>query len=349
MEPIAKTLHFKPGERNVFLHLLTACNLACRHCYINPLQHGTATLSRQAMEDWLSLFYRPDRESNVIFLGGEPTLHPDLVHGIRHARSLGYKTVTVDSNGYLHHDILHRLKPGEAVLSFSLDGPTPEVNDPLRGQGVFATCTANLKKAIALGFDVSLIYTVSRLNIKHLPAMPELLAKLGCKRFFIQIIGLRGRSAGEDRDALQVSREEWLATVPGVARKAAGLGIQVIYPKVFLEPGEEFQCAGQVAENYFIFPNGRVYLCPLCEDFPLHSYLIEDERLVEQEGITEKKLFTLQIPEGCVMNKLLQPGNLAYQPDGRPCYRISCCLLKQEISKRPQDTAGCDDRTGLNR
>ena len=107
-QPVAKTLHFKPHERNIFFHLLTACNLSCKHCYINPAQHGTGTVSRETMEQWLSLFYDPSKESNVIFLGGEPTLHPDLVHGIRYARALGYKTITVDSNGFLHHDLLKR-------------------------------------------------------------------------------------------------------------------------------------------------------------------------------------------------------------------------------------------------
>ncbi len=330
-QSLARTIHFRPQERNIFFHLLTACNLSCRHCYINPAQHGTGTVSRQTMEEWLTLFYNPAKESNVIFLGGEPTLHPDLVHGIRFARSLGYRSITIDSNGFLHHNLLDRLSPDEAVLSFSLDGPDPAVNDPLRGEGVFAVCRGNLEKAIALGFDVSVIYTVSSLNLNHLHRMPELLASLGCKRFFIQVIGLRGKSAAGGQGGLQVSPEEWLRVIPEVASNAARRGIHVIYPKVFLESGEEFQCAGLVAENYFIFPNGRVYLCPLCEDFPLHSHRIEGKRLVENEGITEKKLFSLTIPEGCVMNKLLQPGNIEYHADGSPRHRISCCLLKQEL------------------
>ncbi|HIJ77766.1 MAG: radical SAM protein [Desulfobulbaceae bacterium] len=329
--PVAKTLYFKPKERNVFFHLLTACNLACRHCYINPAQHGSNTLGKETIEDWLRLFYDPQKQSNVIFLGGEPTLHPDLAHSIKYARQLGYKGITVDSNGYLHHDLLANITPEDAVISFSLDGPDPEVNDPIRGPGVFAMCTANLKKAINLGFDVSLIYTVSRLNLDHLHRMPALLAELGCKRFFIQVIGIRGKSAQEHEAKLQLTPEEWLSVIPDVARAAAAKGIHVIYPKVFLEPKEEFQCAGLVAENYFIFPNGRVYLCPLCEDFPLHSFEIDDNKLVATRGINEKKLFSLTIPEGCVMNKLLQPGNLQYDKAGTPVHRISCCLLKQEM------------------
>lgn len=330
-ELTARTVGFKPRERNIFFHILTACNLSCRHCYINPAQHGTETVSRQTMLDWLRLFADADRQTNLIFLGGEPTLHPDLALGIKTARELGYHSVTVDSNGFLFHDLLERISPSDAVISFSLDGPTAAVNDPIRGEKVFATCTGNLRKAVAKGFDVSVIYTVSRMNIDHLHLMPGLLHDLGVKRFFIQVIGIRGKSAGREGEALQLTPEEWLQVIPPVARNAARLGIHVIFPKVFLEREEAFACAGLVAENFFIFPNGRVYRCPLCEDFPVHSYIIENNRLVAAEGLTEEKFFNLTIAEGCVMNKLLQPGNIVYDNEGKPVHRISCCLLKQEI------------------
>lgn len=333
--PAARTVGFQPGERNVFFHLLTACNLACRHCYINPDQHGTATLPLTTVLPWLKLFARPERQTNLILLGGEPTLHPDLAAIIRAAKSLRYN-VTVDSNGYLFHDLLNRVSPRELDwLSFSLDGPDAAVNDPIRGQGVFAVCTENIRRAAARGFACSLIYTASSLNIDHLGRMPELLLDLGVQRFFIQVIGLRGnpaRSRPDQASAWQVAPEQWLAVVPAVAEEAARLGLHVIYPKVFLDPGEPFQCAGRVAENFFIFPNGRVYQCPLCEDHPIHSYEIVDNQLKRRTGLNEDRFFSLTIPEGCVMNRLLQPDNIGYHPDGSPIHRISCCLLKQEIS-----------------
>jgi MoaA/NifB/PqqE/SkfB family radical SAM enzyme len=331
-KPASNTIAFRPEERNIFFHILTGCNLACRHCYINREQHGADMVSRQTMADWLKLFYDPAKESNVIFLGGEPTLHPDLAFGIKKARELGYASVTVDTNGYLFHHLLDHISPADAVLSFSLDGPAAEINDPIRGAGVFAVCTANLKEAAARGFKTSLIYTVSRMNLDHLHRMPELLAELGVKRFFIQVIGLRGKSAAEGQQ-LQLTPAEWLKVVPPVAARAATLGIPTIYPKVFLDEGEKFACGGLVAENFFIFPNGRVYRCPLCEDYPIHSLEIRDGQLLARSGLNEDRLFTLRIPEGCVLNKVLQPGNLTYNADGRPHHRISCCLLKQEVGR----------------
>lgn len=331
-----RTVAFQTGERNIFFHILTACNLRCRHCYINPEQHGTTTLALANIENWLRIL-RGDGPANVIFLGGEPTLHPDLPAAIRLAKKMKY-AVTVDSNGYMLNHFLDQVGSADIdFLSFSLDGPGALVNDAIRGQGSFAVCTANLQKAAALGFNVSVIYTVSRANITHLADMIPLLTGLGVKRFFIQVIGLRGKSAPQNDslgDSLQVSREEWLATVPPAAAMAAGAGIHVTYPKVFLDSDEPFACAGLVAENYFVFPNGRVYRCPLCEDYPINSYRMEDDFLVKESGLREEAFFALNIAEGCVMNKLLQPDTIEYASDGRPLRRISCCLLKQEI--RPE-------------
>lgn len=336
------TVGFRPGERNVFFHLLTGCNLSCKHCYINKEQHGTNMLSLATVKSWLELF-RPtsaagnNSRSNLILLGGEPTLHPELPDIICFAKELGF-AVTVDSNGFLFHNVLEKTNPQQLdFLSFSLDGPDPAVNDPIRGDGVFEVCSSNLKRAAILGFNVSLIYTVSNRNIRHLHRMVPLLAEWGVKKFFIQVIGLRGESAKTSSDKeqgcgdWQVSPEQWLEVVPGVARQAAEKGIHVIYPKVYLDPNEEFECAGLTAENYFIFPNGRVYRCPLCEDYPINELKIENNRLLKNEGLMEDSFFQLDIPEGCVMNKLLQPDNVWYNEDGTPVHRISCCLLKQEM------------------
>lgn len=259
-------------------------------------------------------------------------MHPDLAYGIARAKELGM-AVTVDSNGYLFNDILEKSSPDLLdYLSFSLDGPDAKVNDPIRGEGVFEVCTANMRKAIAMRYNVSVIYTVSNLNIDHLHRMIPLLTEIGVKRFFIQVIGLRGKSAkeSEGEEGWQVSPEQWLDIVPVVARQAADAGIHVTFPKVFLDPDEQFECAGLVAENFFVFPNGRVYRCPLCEDHPIHALEIKDNALVHTQGLTEDNFFQLNIAEGCVMNKLLQPDTISYDDQGRPNHRISCCLLKQE-------------------
>jgi len=327
-----KTVSFSKNSTNVFFHILTKCNLRCRHCYINTEQHGENTLPLSTIEAWLGAFAEKSNIANVIFLGGEPTLHPDLSFAIKKAKNMGYNSITVDTNGYLFNDILSKVSPDDVdYFSFSLDGATRKTNNMIRGEGSYDKCIEGIKKAVSMGFGTSLIYTVSRDNIHELEMMVPLLDDLNIERFFVQVIGIRGKPAKINKEKLQVSRSEWLCIIPDVAEKVAKCGITVSYPKVFLSNEETFECAGLVAENYFIFPNGRVYRCPVCEDFPLHSMVFKDNRLVNTGKINENDFFHLNIPEGCVMNKLIQPENLSYKSDGTPEYKIACCLLKEEI------------------
>ncbi len=326
-----QTVAFSKDSSNLFFHILTKCNLSCSHCYINKEQHGDRTLPIDTIRDWLGLFSPKANQTNLVLLGGEPTLHPDLHLAVKEARHLGFKSITIDTNGYLFHDILEKITPEEVdFLSFSLDGATKSTNDMIRGEGSYDAVLSGIQRARQKGFACSMIYTVSDKNIHELTQMPALVKGLGIDRFFIQVIGMRGESSTSSK-ALQVSKDVWLETIPEVAEKIASQGIIVTYPKVFLSHGDEFQCAGNVAKNYFVFPNARVYQCPICEDFPLHSYEIKDNTLVPTPQINEVDLFKLAIPEGCVMNKMIQPGNLVYTKKGRPSHRIACCMLKQEL------------------
>ena len=327
-----KTVSFSKNSTNVFFHILTKCNLNCRHCYINKEQHGENTLPLSTIEAWLEAFAAKSNITNVIFLGGEPTIHPDLSLAIMKAKNMGYSSITVDTNGYLFNDILSKVSPDDVdYFSFSLDGATRKTNDMIRGEGSYDKCIEGIGKTVSMGFGTSLIYTVSSANIHELEMMVPLLDELNIERFFIQVIGIRGKPAQINQEKLQVSRSEWLSTIPDVAEKVAKRGITVSYPKVFLSNEETFECAGLVAENYFIFPNGRVYRCPICEDFPLHSMVFKDNRLVNTGKLNENDFFHLNIPEGCIMNKLIQPDNLSYKSDGTPEYKIACCLLKEQI------------------
>ena len=249
-----QTVAFSKDSSNLFFHILTKCNLSCTHCYINRAQHGTNTLDIDTIRDWLALFSKKAFQTNVIFLGGEPTLHPDLHLAVKSAKRLGFKSITIDTNGYLFHNILDKICCDDIdFLSFSLDGATRQTNDAIRGQGTYDTVMAGIQKALAKKFSCSMIYTVSDQNIHELELMPDLVSRLGIDRFFIQVIGIRGKSSNTD-GKLQVSKETWLNIIPRVAQTIAAQGIIVTYPKVFLNKNEIFQCAGHVADNYFVFP-----------------------------------------------------------------------------------------------
>jgi len=138
---VKKTVSFSKSSTNVFFHILTKCNLKCKHCYINPGQHGENTLPLATIEAWLEAFVEKSNPTNLIFLGGEPTLHPYLPLAIKKAKALDYDSITVDTNGYLFNDILSKVNPDEVdYFSFSLDGAAPKTNDLIRGEGSYEKC-----------------------------------------------------------------------------------------------------------------------------------------------------------------------------------------------------------------
>lgn len=114
---------------------------------------------------------------------------------------MGFKSITIDTNGFLFHDILDKITPAEVdVISFSLDGASPGTNDAIRGQGCHEAVITGIERARSKGFSCSMIYTVSEKNIHELERMPDLVRSLGISRFFIQVIGMRGKAGSSASD-----------------------------------------------------------------------------------------------------------------------------------------------------
>jgi MoaA/NifB/PqqE/SkfB family radical SAM enzyme len=51
-----RTVAFSKNSSNLFFHILTKCNLRCRHCDINPDQQGGNELPLSTIKAWLAEF-----------------------------------------------------------------------------------------------------------------------------------------------------------------------------------------------------------------------------------------------------------------------------------------------------
>lgn len=133
----------------------TLCNLACRHCFNasgprDPWLKGldAATVRRYIAEaDTLGVreFY---------FTGGEPFLHPEILPLLQDA--LAVAPTTVLTNGTLIDDAtadalayIASAAPYSLEVRVSLDAPTVEENDAIRGRGSFAKALAAVRRLAA--------------------------------------------------------------------------------------------------------------------------------------------------------------------------------------------------------
>ncbi|HBN78948.1 MAG TPA: radical SAM protein [Planctomycetaceae bacterium] len=136
----------------------TLCNLTCHHCFIScsPTNKTYGYLSLEDVEKQLRLSV-DQGVREYYFTGGEPFLNRDLVPMIE--RSLNYGPVTVLTNGtVLKEAWLERLQSAAETSIYSLefrvsiDGPTSEINDPIRGAGTFNRALEGIRKLSAYGF-----------------------------------------------------------------------------------------------------------------------------------------------------------------------------------------------------
>ena len=86
----------------LIIDMTNRCNMVCSPCYMDA--NATTYIHELDMEDIKAVFekatsFKPQREINVLFSGGEATLSPILLDAIRHAKSMGFHRVHVATNG----------------------------------------------------------------------------------------------------------------------------------------------------------------------------------------------------------------------------------------------------------
>ncbi|MEX2176961.1 MAG: radical SAM protein [Pirellulaceae bacterium] len=136
----------------------TRCNLTCCHCFISCSPHNRAfgflTLAevQRRLEESVALGVR-----EYYFTGGEPFLNPQMTEILKLALNYGPATVLTNAT-VLKDEWLDALAQVERKSLYSLefrvsiDGFSPETNDPIRGVGTFARAMAGVKKLVEHGF-----------------------------------------------------------------------------------------------------------------------------------------------------------------------------------------------------
>jgi sulfatase maturation enzyme AslB (radical SAM superfamily) len=126
----------------------TLCNIACAHCFNNsgPNVRTFGFLDPDSVRSEIEFAVRAGVKE-IFFTGGEPFLHPGLPGMLCFA--LEHAPTTVLTNGMLINDrMAERLAQIEQSARYSLeirvslDGYTEEMNDAIRGRGVFRQALA---------------------------------------------------------------------------------------------------------------------------------------------------------------------------------------------------------------
>jgi 7,8-dihydro-6-hydroxymethylpterin dimethyltransferase len=87
---------------NLIVDLTNRCNMMCSPCFMDA--NAASYVHELNMEDIKVIFnnalsFKPQREINVLFSGGEPTLSPIFLEAVQHAKSRGFHRLHVATNG----------------------------------------------------------------------------------------------------------------------------------------------------------------------------------------------------------------------------------------------------------
>lgn len=185
-EHVAPRLHVRPLVAELFV--TDNCNLRCVSCHCWR-EHTRGELTTA---EWCSVI---DQLADLRFLkvnvtGGEPLLRRDTVGLLAHATAAGIPELHLNTNALLLDDrrLDAVLAAGVRSFNISVDGPTAEIHDAIRGRdGAFETTVGRLRALLdrrdELGLAVRMNFTVLRDNVTHLPGIARLAQDLGVRLY----------------------------------------------------------------------------------------------------------------------------------------------------------------------
>ena len=247
----------------------------------------------------------------LTLMGGEPTLYgieegrKPFFNLIERARELGYEYIRIDTNGQFETTLLEEpaMKKLDEI-TFSLDGPTAEINDPIRGEGSFDKAVANIKRAVELGYNVNI---TSCIHNKMIERNEEGNLYLDQMIHFTQDIGVTCINfhdlfkGGIPRDFwsgnIDITVNQWFEVWEELQKKIENneYDSPVRIPQSFVSK-EEFDtnpdyygyCSAKTGDRILVHPNGIMRVCSLMIGTPYGVAKYYDDKIVWDEGYTNE-------------------------------------------------------------
>ncbi|MGI9115905.1 MAG: radical SAM protein [Chthoniobacterales bacterium] len=136
----------------------TLCNLRCNHCFIScsPENHTLGLMKFQQFKPYLDEAVQYGVKE-FYFTGGEPFINPEIFEILEATLVVGPATVLTNATRFTEEKIvrlagMRDASPYSLELRVSIDGFSPETNDPIRGPGTFDQAMNGVRLLVAAGF-----------------------------------------------------------------------------------------------------------------------------------------------------------------------------------------------------
>jgi SynChlorMet cassette radical SAM/SPASM protein ScmF len=201
-----KTLRFKnidnkkiPQLKTIYFYLTETCNLACRHCWINPStcanEAGNSNLSFDHFNSALEQA-SPLGLKSVKLTGGEPLFHPDIKIILEALKNRNLQ-LTMETNGVLINREIAELisQSKKPFISVSIDGVKAETHEWIRGvKGSFVKAIRGIELLVSMGVKTQIIMTLVKRNKSQIADMIDLSEAIGVESIKFNVLQASGRA-----------------------------------------------------------------------------------------------------------------------------------------------------------
>src|SRR5437588_1794658 len=178
----------------LIVDLTNRCNLKCSPCFMDA--NHAPYVHELSMEDVRQIFerarsFKPQREFNILFGGGEPTIAQNFLDAVSYAWSTGFKRICVVTNGIRlgqEDDFASRMRAaGVHQVYLQLDGTSNEAHRYRGAANLFdvkqraleniarAGMMANLQVAVTKGVNNDFVGDVVRFAIENIDKVRSVL------------------------------------------------------------------------------------------------------------------------------------------------------------------------------
>jgi len=188
----------RQGLSFLWLEITPKCNLECIHCYADsgPRRH---LVGQMRIDDWLTVLSDSADLGcqEVQFIGGEPTLHPDLARMISFASTRGYKFIEVFTNATNVNDgLLNVFLKHTVHVAISFYSDDPETHERVtKRRGSFARTVEGVKRMLAAGLSIRAGIIETNENAGHAQNARLFLERMGVPEIRVDFQRRVGRGA----------------------------------------------------------------------------------------------------------------------------------------------------------
>ena len=303
--------YLKPTRlREFWLHTNNSCNLTCTHCLVSSHPGGDPGLDTpfylrvidEARDLGAHRFY---------FTGGEPFLRKDIYELIHYVTVVKEADLILLTNATLFRqgrlEQLDKLDRRRVKFQVSLDGSTPQVNDPIRGEGTLQRITEGARILSEMGFETSLTAVATGENLLDIPNLPRLAGSLGAQSIHLMWPHRRGRLLSEPGSNGHFPSPQDLLFVAREVKKQADLhGVRFDnYESLKLRangrPGIKYDLGNACWESLCLYSDGHLYPCASFAGYP--SLDLGDARSRSIQEIWLESPLSRRFREASVLNK----------------------------------------------